>query len=152
MEKGLVNMQDSYMTYGFMIINWYNMRMFFLFAFLSLSLHIQATEGNAIKLEFGDTSLIIELNKNPRIDIEDGNVILKNNETTIITTYPCTVTIINCSVGTSFDTVKIRNNNQNLINVYSIDGKKIAILKDLHEKVSLQRGLYIINGKKILIR
>jgi hypothetical protein len=49
--------------------------------------------------------------------------------------------------------VVIRNNDDNApINVYSLDGKKLGTLKDKNEVLSLERGVYIINGKKVVVR
>ena len=41
-------------------------------------------------------------------------------------------------------------NKQNLYDVYSLDGK--PILKGAQDLNSLQNGIYIINGKKMLIK
>ena len=65
---------------------------------------------------------------------------------------PCKVTPIGGS-ATAIDKVIIRNNDDNTpINVFTLDGKKVATLKDRTEVLSLTRGVYIINGKKVFIK
>ncbi|MBR5748200.1 MAG: hypothetical protein IKY01_05365 [Prevotella sp.] len=109
-------------------------------------------EGSAIKVEFSGTSMTIELSQKPKIVTEDGNLLLKNNSMTVTLTLPCKVTPIGGS-DTAVDKVIIRNNEDNVpINVFTIDGKKVATLKDKSEVLSLERGMYIINGKKIFIK
>ena len=109
-------------------------------------------EGAAIKLEFSGTSMTIELSQQPKIVTENGNLILKTNSITVTLALPCKVTPIGGS-NTAIDKAIIRNNEDNVpINVFTIDGKKIATLKDKNEMLSLERGVYIINGKKVLIK
>ena len=109
-------------------------------------------EGAAIKLEFSGTSMTIELSQQPQIVTEDGNLILKTNSMTVTLTLPCKVTPIGGS-DTAIDKVIIRNNEDNApINVFTIDGKKVATLKDKNDMLSLKRGVYIINGKKVFIK
>jgi hypothetical protein len=65
---------------------------------------------------------------------------------------PCKVTPIGGS-ATAIDKIIIRNNNDNApINVFTLDGKRVATLKDRTEVLSLMRGIYIINGKKVFIK
>ena len=109
-------------------------------------------EGSAIKLEFGGTSMTIELSQQPKIVTEDGNLVLKTSSMSVALTLPCKVTPIGGS-NTAIDQVVIRNNDDNApINVYSLDGKKVGTLKDKNEVLSLERGVYIINGKKVFIK
>lgn len=109
-------------------------------------------EGAAIKLEFSGTSMTIELSQQPQIVTENGNLVLKTNSMTVTLTLPCKVTPIGGS-ETAIDNVIIRNNEDNApINVFTIDGKKVATLKDKSETLSLNRGVYIINGKKVFIK
>jgi hypothetical protein len=57
------------------------------------------------------------------------------------------------SSGTAIDKVTIRNNEDKApINIFSLDGKKVATLKDRTDVISLTRGIYIINGKKVFIK
>ena len=109
-------------------------------------------EGAAIKVEFSGTSMTIELSQQPKIVTEDGKLILKTSSMSVALTLPCKVTPIGGS-DTAIDKVVIRNNDDNApINVYSLDGKKIGTLKDKNEVLSLERGVYIINGKKVFIK
>lgn len=121
-------------------------------ALLLLPMQAQATEGSAIKVEFDWTSLTFMLSQHPKILMESGNIVLKTNSQTVTLSLPCKVTPIGSS-GTDIDKVTIQNNNDSTpINVFSIDGKKIGTLNDKKEVLSLERGLYIINGKKVLIK
>ena len=109
-------------------------------------------EGAAIKLEFSGASMTIELSQQPKIVTENGNLILKTNSMTVTLALPCKVTPIGGS-DTAIDKVVIRNNEDNApINVFTIDGKKVATLKDKNDMLSLERGVYIINGKKVFIK
>lgn len=118
-----------------------------------LLLPMQANaEGAAIKLEFSGASMTIELSQQPKIVTENGNLILKTNSMTVTLALPCKVTPIGGS-DTAIDKVVIRNNEDNApINVFTIDGKKVATLKDKNDMLSLERGVYIINGKKVFIK
>jgi hypothetical protein len=109
-------------------------------------------EGAAIKVEFSGTSMTIELSQQPKIVSEDGKLVLKTISMSVSLTLPCKVTPISGS-NTAIDKVVIRNNDENApINVYSLDGKKVGTLKDKNEVLSLERGVYIINGKKVFIK
>ena len=119
--------------------------------FLLLTMHMQA-EGAAIKLEFGGTSMTVELSQQPKILSENVNIVLKTNSMSVTLALPCKVTPIGGS-ATAIDKVIIRNNDDNTpINVFTLDGKKVATLKDRTEVLSLTRGVYIINGKKVFIK
>ena len=110
-------------------------------------------EGSAIKLEFGGTSMTIELSQQPKIVTEDGSLILQTNSMTITLTLPCKATFVGKSDGKDDGIINIRNNEDKTpINVYSIDGKKVGILKDKNKVLPLERGVYVINGKKVLIK
>ena len=118
-----------------------------------IAIPIQAkAEGSAIKLEFGGTSMTIELSQQPKIITEDGNLVLKTSSMSVALTLPCKVTPIGGS-NTAIDQVVIQNNDDNApLNVFTIEGKKVAILKSNSEALPLERGLYIINGKKVFIK
>lgn len=117
----------------------------------SLSVSAQSS-GSAVRLEFGGSSMTIELSKQPKIVTENGMLVLKTNSMSLMLTLPCKVTPIGDS-NTAIDQVVIRNNDENApINVFSLEGKKVGILKDKNEVLSLKRGVYIINGKKIFIK
>ena len=109
-------------------------------------------EGNSIKVEFSGTSMTIELSQQPKIVTEDGKLVLKTSSMSVALTLPCKVTPVGGS-NTAIDQVVIRNNDDNTpINVYSLDGKKVGTLKDKNEVLSLDSGVYIINGKKVFIK
>lgn len=109
-------------------------------------------EGAAIKVEFSGTSMTIELSQQPKIVTEDGKLVLKTSSMSVALTLPCKVTPIGGS-NTAIDQVVIRNNDDNApISVYSLDGKKVGTLKDKNDMLSLERGVYIINGKKVFIK
>ena len=109
-------------------------------------------EGAVIKLEFSGTSMTIELSQQPKIVTEDGKLVLKTSSMSVALTLPCKVTPIGGS-NTAIDKVIIRNNDDNTpIYVYSLDGKKVGTLKDKNEVLSLDSGVYIINGKKVFIK
>ena len=109
-------------------------------------------EGAAIKVEFSGTSMTIELSQQPKIVTEEGKLMLKTSSMSVALTLPCKVTPIGGS-NTAIDKVIIRNNDDNAaINVYSLDGKKVGSLKDKNEVLSLDRGVYIINSKKVFIK
>ena len=118
-----------------------------------LSLPVQMfAEGAAIKVEFSGTSMTIELSQQPKIVTEDGNIVLKTNTLSVALSLPCKVTLVGES-ETAIDKVIIRNNEDNApITVFTIDGKKVATLKDKSEALSLERGVYVINGKKVFIK
>lgn len=122
-----------------------------MFALLFLPLQMKA-EGVAIRVEYGSTSMTIELNEQPKIINENGVLILNTSTLSVALSLPCKVTPIGGS-NTAVEKVVIRNNeDNNTINVFTLDGKKVATLKDKKEAISLERGIYIINGKKILIK
>ena len=122
-----------------------------LLAMIMLPMEMQA-EGSSIKVEFSGTSMTIELSQQPKIVTEDGKLVLKTNSMSVALTLPCKVTPIGGS-NTAIDKVVIRNNDDNVpINVFSLDGKKIGTLKDKNGVLPLERGIYIINGKKVIIK
>lgn len=122
-----------------------------LLAMIMLPMEMQA-EGSSIKVEFSGTSMTIELSQQPKIVTEDGKLVLKTNSMSVALTLPCKVTPIGGS-NTAIDKVVIRNNDDNVpINVFTIDGKKIGTLKDKNGVLSLESGIYIINGKKVIIK
>lgn len=138
MTKKLFSMKKLYLT-------------ILMLAMLFLPIQMRA-EGVAIKVEFSGTSMTIELSQQPKIVTEDGKLVLKTSSMSVALTLPCKVTPIGGS-NTAIDKVVIRNNDDNApINVYSLDGKKVGTLKDKNEVLSLERGVYIINGKKIFIK
>ena len=118
---------------------------------LLLPLQMKA-EGVAIRVEYGSTSMTIKLNEQPKIINENGMLMLNTSSFSVALTLPCKVTPIGGS-GSAIEKVVIHNNENNApINVFTLDGKKVATLKDKNEAISLECGIYIINGKKILIK
>ena len=138
MTKKLFSMKKLYITILMLVM-------------LLLPIQMRA-EGSSIKVEFSGTSMTIELSQQPKIVTEDGKLVLKTSSMSVALTLPCKVTPVGDS-NTAIDQVVIRNNDDNTsINVYSLDGKKIGTLKDKNEVLSLERGVYIINGKKVFIK
>lgn len=118
---------------------------------LFLPLQMQAV-GTAIKVEFSGTSMTIELGEHPKITKENGVLMLNTSSLSVALTLPCKVTPIGSS-DTAVEKVVIQNSEDNTpINVFTLDGKMVATLKDKNEAISLECGIYIINGKRILIR
>ena len=119
-------------------------------AMLFLPLQIKAG-GAGVKIEYNGTSMTIELSQQPKIVSEDGKLTLKTDSLSVALTLPCKVTLVGGS-DTAIDVV-IRNNEENApINVYKLDGKKVGTLKDKKEVIFLERGIYIINGKKVVVK
>ena len=111
-----------------------------------------ATEGSAIKLEFGGTSMTIELSQQPMIVMEDGYLVLKTSTMSVALSLPCTATFVGTS-HTAIDKVLMHNNDEEKpLNVFTLGGRKVATLKDKNELITLKRGIYIINGKKMIIK
>lgn len=120
-------------------------------AMLVFTLQVHA-EGSAIKVEYGSTSMTIELSQKPKILSENGNIVIKTASQTVIVTLPCKVSFQGSSTAID-DVVNIRNiDNNTPINVFTIDGKKVSTINSKDEMLSLKRGLYIVNGKKIIIK
>lgn len=113
---------------------------------------IQMHAGSSIKLEFGGTSMVIELSQQPKIVYEGGNLVLKTNSLSVTLSLPCKVSPIGDS-GTDIKKVVVRNDSAECpLNVYTLTGKKVATLKDKDASLSLDKGVYIVNGKKVLIK
>lgn len=121
-------------------------------ALLFMPMQAPAAEKSAIKLEFGDTSMTIELSQKPKIFSEDGNLVLKTTSMSIALTLPCRATFVD-NTGTDVEDVFVRNNDETKpFSVFTLDGRKVGTLKDRKETLSLKRGVYIINGKKVFIK
>jgi len=129
----------------------YSMTM--MLAIMVFAFNAHAANGQAIKVEFGYTSMTIELNENPKIVNGGSNIVLKTNSTSITISLPCKVTIVNGSSTDIKDLVNIKNNSDDEpLNVFSMDGRKIAVLENTSQLLSLKHGIYIVNGKKIIIK
>ena len=111
------------------------------------------SEIKAIKLEFDGISMTIQLSQQPMIVKEYGYVVVKTSNKSINISLPCRVTFVDASGTTAIDDVVVRNNDETKpFSVFTIDGRKVGTLKDEKETLSLKRGVYIINGKKVLIK
>ena len=110
------------------------------------------SEIKAIKLEFDGISMTIELSLQPKIVMEYGYVVIKTSNKSITLSLPCRATFVN-GTGTAIDDVVVRNNDKtNPFSVFTLDGKKVATLKDSNDFSTLRKGIYIINGKKMIIK
>lgn len=67
--------------------------------------------------------------------VNDNNEITDNNETTDIQTV----------------SVNNESNNEGRVAVYSLNGARVGTF-NAGEKIALNKGIYIVNGKKIVIR
>ena len=122
-------------------------------AMMAFAFNAHAASGQAIKVEFGNTSMTIELSENPKIVNSGSNIVLKTTSTFVTISLPCKVTIVDGSSTDIKDVVNIRNNSDDVpLNVFSLDGRKIAVLEDKSQLLSLKHGIYIVNGKKIIIK
>ena len=122
------------------------------FVVFALMLSLQAkADGSAIKIEYSGTSITVLLSDKPKIIVEDGNIVLKSASTSVILSLPCKATYVDNAEDNPNGIADIRNNDSKPIDVFTIEGKKIATLKN-NEVKNLQRGIYVINGKKILIK
>ena len=109
-------------------------------------------EIKAIKLEFGGVSMTLELSQKPIIVMENGNIVIKTSTQSITLSLPCRATFVDAK-GTAIEDVVVRNNDETKpISVFTLDGKKVAVLKDRDELITLRRGIYIINGRKMIIK
>lgn len=111
------------------------------------------SEIKAIKLEFDGISMTIQLSQQPKIVMGNGCVVIKTNNKSTFVSLPCRATFVDASGTTAIDDVVVRNNDETKpFSVFTLDGRKVGTLKDRKETLSLKRGVYIINGKKILIK
>mgnify|MGYP002524219014 CR=1 FL=1 len=113
----------------------------------------QGNEIKAIKLEFDGISMTIQLSQQPKIVMEYGYVVIKTSNKSITLSLPCRATFVDASGTTAIDDVVVRNNDETKpFSVFTLDGKKVATLKDRNELATLRKGIYIINGKKMIIK
>ena len=122
-----------------------------LLAIMTFAFNAHAASGQAIKVEFEGTSLTVILSDKPKIVMEDGNIVLKTVSTSVILSLPCKATCIDNAEYIPNGIAGIRNNDNKPLDVFTLEGKKIATLKN-NEVKNLQRGIYVINGKKIHIK
>jgi hypothetical protein len=122
-------------------------------AVMAFAFNAHAASGQAIKVEYGSTSMTLELNENPKIVNGGSNIVLKTYSTSVTISLPCKVTIVDGSSTDIKDLVNIKNNSDDEpLNVFSMDGRKIAVLENTSQLLSLKHGIYIVNGKKIIIK
>ena len=121
-------------------------------ALLLLPMQALAAEKSAIKLEFGGTSMTIELSQKPKVISENGNLVLKTTSMSVTLSLPCKATFVG-NTGTDVEDVVVSNNDVTKpLCVFTIDGREVGTLKDRKQILSLKRGIYIINGKKVFIK
>ena len=106
----------------------------------------------AIKLEFDDTSITIKLSHQPKVDMENENIVIKTITNSIILPLPCRAMFVDASGAAIEDVVVFKNDEKKPLCVYSLDGKKVTTLKEKNEFMTLRRGVYIINGKKMIVK
>ena len=121
-------------------------------AFLLLPIQMLTAEGSAVKLEFGGTSMTIELSQQPVIVTEDGYLVLKTSTMSVTLSLPCTATFVGASHTAIDKVVMLNNDEEKPLNIFTLDGRKVATLKDKNELITLKRGIYIVNGKKMMIK
>ena len=134
-----------------MLMKRFNMLMILL-VMMAVSINANAESNQALKVEFGSTSITIQLSDNPKIVKEGSNIVLKTNSTSVTIAFPCKVSFVKSSSTAINEVVNISNNSDEPLNVFSLDGSKVAVLKDKAQLLSLKRGIYIVKGKKIMIK
>lgn len=134
-----------------MLMKRFNMLMILL-VMMAVSINVNAASNQALKVEFGSTSITIQLSDNPKIVKEGSNIVLKTNSTYVTISFPCKVSFVKSSSTAINEVVNISNNSDEPLNVFSLNGRKVAVLKDKSQLLSLKRGIYIVNGKKIMIK
>ena len=111
-----------------------------------------SAEIKAIKIEYDGTTFTIDLSQQPKILMENGIVVIKTRTESITLSLPCKVTYVETTGSTLKDVVISNIDELNSLSVYTIDGMKVATLKDDDKLLTLKRGIYIINGKKMIIK
>lgn len=135
-----------------MIIKTHTLLTVMLMVCMSAMSQTQENIIKAIKLEFDDTSMTLKLSHQPKVVIEKENLVIKTVTKSIILSLPCMATFVDAS-GTAIGDVVVFNNDETKpLCIFSLDGKKVATLKEKDELISLRRGIYIINGKKMIVK
>ena len=119
---------------------------------MALFFNVNAANNQELRVVYGNTQMAIALSDYPKIVKEGSNIIVKTSYSSETLTLPCKFSFINSSSTAINEVVNILNNNDEPLTVFSLDGKKVAVLKDKSELISLKRGVYIVNGKKIMIK
>ena len=121
-------------------------------AMMALTINVNAANNQELRVIYGNTQMAIGFNEYPKIVKEGSNIVLKIGRSSVTLTLPCKVTVVNTSSTAINEVVNIRNIGDEPITVFSLDGKKVAVLKEQSQLLSLKRGIYIVNGKKIMIK
>ena len=96
--------------------------------------------------------MTIELSQKPKVISENGNLVLKTTSMSVTLSLPCKATFVG-NTGTDVEDVVVSNNDVTKpLCVFTIDGREVGTLKDRKQILSLKRGIYIINGKKVFIK
>lgn len=129
----------------------FNMLMILL-VMMAVSINVNAANNQELRVVYGNTQMAIGFNEYPKIVKEGSNIVLKIGRSSVTLTLPCKITFANTSSTAINEVVNIRNIGDEPITVFSLDGKKVAVLKEQSQLLSLKRGIYIVNGKKIMIK
>ena len=121
-------------------------------AMMALTINVNAADNQDLRVVYGNTQMAIALSDHPKIVKEGSNIIVKTSYSSETLTLPCKFSFINSSSTAINEAVNIRNIGDEPLKVFSLDGKKVAVLKDKSQLLSLKRGIYIVNGKKIMIK
>lgn len=112
-----------------------------------------SVDATSIMVEFDNTSMTIDLSEYPKIINSGSNIVLKTNSTSVTISLPCKITFIDGPSTDIKELANIKNNSDDEpLNVFSMDGRKIAVLENKSRLLSLKHGIYIINGKKMIIK
>ena len=121
-------------------------------AMMALTINVNAADNQELRVIYGNTQMAIGFNEYPKIVKEGSNIIVKTSYSSVTLTLPCKITFANTSSTAINEVVNIRNIGDEPLKVFSLDGKKVAVLKEKSQLLSLKRGIYIVNGKKIMIK
>lgn len=100
-------------------------------------------DGNILSISFGEE--ILE-EGNYEITLPTGLVILGNEEYTLMSQeVVLSYTIL---TNTNVETLAVDGK----FEVYSLSGRKVFTTTDVNDIKSLDRGIYVINGKKVMLR
>ena len=112
-----------------------------------------SVDATSIMVEYDNTSMTIDISEYPKIYNSGSNIVLKTNSTSVTISLPCKVTFVDGSSTDIKESANIKNNSDDEpLNVFSMDGRKIAVLENKSRLLSLKHGIYIINGKKLIIK
>ena len=121
-------------------------------AMMALTINVNAADNQELRVIYGNTQMAIALSDYPKIVKEGSNIVVKTSYSSVTLTLPCKVTVVNTSSTAINEVVNIRNIGDEPLKVFSLDGRKVAVLKEKSQLLSLKRGIYIVNGKKIVVK